>query len=215
MNLRVIRGHIPQRRGPYVLAATHLSHLEPFIIGLAVRRKIDFIARAEFYRYRLIATALWLLDAIKVDRQGVPISTIRTALDRLRRGRVVGIFPEGGVSRGMASACVGGPIKYGACLLACRARVPIIPVVVVGAHELLQVKPWLPFKHASAWVAFGEPIAPVDPGRTIASRHAAYRELGAQVADLIPEPLPGTDFNLPSGRSGRRNLRRIIHGQFA
>src|SRR5205814_2261853 len=99
--------------------------------------KIDYVARMEFYRNFFGAWLFRALGAIKVNRQGVPVSTIRTALKRLRQGRIVGIFPEGGVSRGQASVVNGGPIKYGACLLACRARLPVVPVVVLGAHDLL------------------------------------------------------------------------------
>jgi 1-acyl-sn-glycerol-3-phosphate acyltransferase len=181
MNLRVIRLEIANRPGPYVLACSHLSNLEPFLIGTAMRRKIDFMARVEFYQYRVLAWGLYALDAFKVIRQGVPVSAIRTALDRLRRGRIVGIFPEGGVSRGRSSVCLGGPIKLGAAMIACRANVPVVPCVVLGTHELNRVGPWLPFKRAHAWMAFGEPIPPIDPGTTHASRKAAYAEVGRRI----------------------------------
>lgn len=181
MNLFMIRRRVTDRRGPYILAVSHLSHLEPVFVGLMVRRRIDWIARIEFYRNRVAALLLNLLGAIKVNRQGVPVSTIRTSLERLRQGRVVGIFPEGGVTRGQASVCNGGPIKLGACLIACRAQVPIIPVVVIGIHELMCVEPWLPFKRAFSWMAFGEPIYPPPPGRTIKERRIAHRALGEQL----------------------------------
>jgi 1-acyl-sn-glycerol-3-phosphate acyltransferase len=178
MNLRVLGRKFGQRRGPYILAVSHLSHLEPAFVALLVHRQVDWIARMEFYRNPIAAWLLHLLGAIKVNRQGVPVTTIRSSLERLRRGRVVGIFPEGGVTRGQASVCNGGPIKLGACLLACRAQVPIVPVVAVGIHELMRVEPWLPFRRAYVWMAFGEPIQPMNPGRTIAERHIACREMG-------------------------------------
>jgi 1-acyl-sn-glycerol-3-phosphate acyltransferase len=182
MNIRVIRRDLARRRGPYVLAITHLSHVEPFIVGSIVPRPIDFIARKEFYAYRAMAWPLAALRAIKVDRRGVPVRTIRTALDRLRAGRVVGIFPEGGVTRGAASACAGGPIRLGACLLACRANVPIVPVVVVGTHALTKIGPWLPARRGHLWLAFGEPIAPeANLGGTITERRMAYRSMGERL----------------------------------
>jgi 1-acyl-sn-glycerol-3-phosphate acyltransferase len=181
MNLRVLRLETAERQGPYVLAITHLSHLEPFLVTTAMWRKIDFIARIEFYRHRVLAWMLRKLNAIKVNRQGVAANTVRTALDRLKMGRIVGIFPEGGVSRGTSSVCLGGPIKLGVALIACRAGVPVVPCVVVGTHELNQVKPWLPFKRAHVWMAFGDPIAPIDPGTTRASRKAAYAAVGGQL----------------------------------
>ena len=181
MNLRVLRLHLADRPGPYVLACSHFGHVEPFIVGTAMRYKIDFMSRAEFYRYRPLAWGLHALDAFKVIRQGVPVSAIRTALDRLRRGRIVGIFPEGGVSRGRSSVCLGGPIKLGAAMIACRGRVPIVPCVILGTPALSRVGPWLPYRRAHAWMAFGEPIEPVDPGATRASRKAAYAEVGQRL----------------------------------
>lgn len=205
MNLRVLRLELADRPGPYVLACSHLGNLEPFLIGTAMRRKVDFMARVEFYDHRVLAWGLYALDAFKVIRQGVPVSAMRTALERLRRGRIVGIFPEGGVSRGRNSVCLGGPIKLGAAMIACRARVPIVPCVVLGTHELNRVRPWLPFKRAHAWMAFGEPIDPVDPGTTRAGRKAAYAEVGRRVragmADLYAELCRTYDLTAPAGET--------------
>lgn len=178
MNLRLLRAP-PPIDGPYVLAVTHLSHVEPFLVSTVHRRPIDWVARSEFYAHRPLAFMLRKLNAIKVNRRGVPVRMVRTAMDRLAAGRVVGIFPEGGVSRGDASVCVGGPIKYGGCLIACRANVPIVPCVVVGSHELNRVGPWLPFTRAHVWMAFGDPIVPpADAGPTVVARRATYRALG-------------------------------------
>ena len=54
----------------------------------------------------------------------------------------------------------GGPMKRGACVIAIRAGVPIVPCVVLGTEHLNRVPPWLPFKRARVWVAYGEPIHP-------------------------------------------------------
>lgn len=178
MNLRTIRLQITQRDGPFILAVTHLGNVEPFLISAVVNRPVDFIARIEFCRYRILAWMLRQLNAIKVNREGVAANAVRTAIDRLRGGRVVGIFPEGGVSRGDASVCLGGPIKLGVAHIAGRAGVPIIPCVILGSHELNRVKPWLPFKRAHVWMAFGEPIPPLDLGHTRHGRKAACAAMG-------------------------------------
>ena len=185
---RVLRGHIPERPGGYVLAVTHLSHLEPFVVTSVLRRKVDWMARIEFYRWRPFAWVLYAMDSFPVDRFGVPVSSIRTAIARAKAGRVVGIFPEGGVATGRESACRGGPIKQGACLVALRAGVPIVPCVVLGTHTLNEVGPWLPFGRAKLWIAFGEPIEPVT-GETNrkASRRAMSRELGDAFCALYQE----------------------------
>jgi 1-acyl-sn-glycerol-3-phosphate acyltransferase len=160
LRIETIRPEAAERAGGYVLAPTHISHLEPFIIAMVMRRHVDWMARTEFYRRGWMRAFLDRAGAFPVHRQGVPVSAIRTALDRLEQGRIVGIFPEGGVAIGNDSVCRGGPIKRGACLIAYRANVPVLPCVVIGTHELNRVMPWIPFRRARLWIAFGEPIWP-------------------------------------------------------
>jgi 1-acyl-sn-glycerol-3-phosphate acyltransferase len=71
---------------------------------------------------------------------------------------VVGIFPEGGVVHGTAAAIRGGPIKRGVCVIARRARVPVVPVVLLGTEKLTAIGPWLPARRGRVWIAFGEPL---------------------------------------------------------
>jgi 1-acyl-sn-glycerol-3-phosphate acyltransferase len=174
--------------GGFVLACTHLSHLEPVIVGTLVDRKIDWMARIEFYRYRIFAMMLNALDAFPVNRQGVPVRAIRTAIARSREGRVVGIFPEGGVAHGRDSALRGGPIKKGACVVAHRAAVPILPVIVVGTDKLNCVGPWLPFRRARVWIAFGKLVHPrLDEPRRRVARELMAADLQAEFQSIYQE----------------------------
>jgi 1-acyl-sn-glycerol-3-phosphate acyltransferase len=90
----VLRPELAEREGGYVLACTHVSHLEPFLVSTIVRRKVDWMARVEFYRSRVFRWFLDRFDAFPVNRFGVPVSAIRTAIARAKAGRVVGIFPR-------------------------------------------------------------------------------------------------------------------------
>src|SRR4051812_19210353 len=115
MNTHVINARIPDRQGGYLLALTHLSHVEPFCASVLMPRRIDWMARKEFYRYRVFAWLLHSVEAFIVNRQGIPVSAIRAAIARIRAGRVVGICPEGGVVVGKDAAIRGGTIKRGIC----------------------------------------------------------------------------------------------------
>jgi 1-acyl-sn-glycerol-3-phosphate acyltransferase len=155
-----------ERPGPFVLACTHLSHLEPVLLGARLRHKVDWMARREFYRYRVVRWLLDSLDCFPVKRGGVPVSSIRNAVARLNAGRIVGIFPEGGVAQGADFVCRGGVLKAGACVISRRANVPIIPVVFLGTHVLNAAPPWVPFRtmpprRTPLYVAYGNPIEPV------------------------------------------------------
>jgi 1-acyl-sn-glycerol-3-phosphate acyltransferase len=174
--------------GGFVLACTHLSHVEPCLLTAISHRPIDWMTRIEFYKYRPIGAMLNAAHCFPVNRCGVPVRSIRTAIERARQGRIVGIFPEGGVAGGAASAMNGGPIKQGACLVALRAGVPIVPVAVLGTEMFTRVKPWLPFKHGRTWAIVGQPIAPPknEPHRR-AARHMMAKLLSAAFVSLYRE----------------------------
>jgi 1-acyl-sn-glycerol-3-phosphate acyltransferase len=197
MNVRVLRPEAAERHGGYVLACTHLSHVDPVCAGVLVRRKIDWMARIEFFRSKLGAAYLRTIDAFPVNRFGVPVKAVRTAIARARAGRIVGIFPEGGVAVGADSVCRGGPIKKGACLVAQRAGVPIIPCVILGTHRLNQPLPWIPYRRAHLWVAFGEPVQPRQGHDRKAARNEMAAELRGRFAALFREAMQ--TFGIPEG----------------
>ncbi|HEX4055296.1 MAG TPA: lysophospholipid acyltransferase family protein [Tepidisphaeraceae bacterium] len=179
------RFHVP---GGFILACSHVSHLEPFIVSTLVDRRIDWMARIEFYRYHIFAAMLREYDAFPVNRQGVPVRAIRTAIERSRAGRVVGIFPEGGVARGRESILRGGPIKKGVCVIAYRAALPVLPVIMLGTEKLNCVGPWLPFRRARIWINFGRLVYPrLDEPRRRVARHLMADDLGAEFQAIYKE----------------------------
>lgn len=179
MTLRIRRHGISTgaRDGGYVLACAHVSHLDPFCLGLIWPRKVCWMARREFYRKAWTAACMRGLHAIPVHRQGVPVHAIRESLARLERGEIVGMFPEGEITTGRDSVLRGGKIKRGVCLLAARSGRPVLPCVVVGTDALLRVSPWLPFRRGRLWVICGDFIAPV----TGPDRRAARAQMAAEI----------------------------------
>jgi 1-acyl-sn-glycerol-3-phosphate acyltransferase len=173
-----IRGTATARRpGGYVLACSHVSHLDPFCLSALIPRKIGWMARIEFYRHPIIARLMRAVHAFPVNRQGVPVSAIREALGRLGRGEVVGVFPEGEIKAGPDSVLRGGPIKRGVCLLAQRSGRPVLPCLILGTEKLNAVDPWMPFLRGRLWVVCGEFIEPVVNPR----RRAARAEMAARI----------------------------------
>lgn len=180
------REHIP-RTGAFVLAPNHSSPFDPFLLTLATRRWVDWVAMIELYRHPALAWYWNALAAIPVDRSRLGRKTVATALARLAAGRVVGIFPERGIRLGGQSALNGGHIDPGACRLAARAGAPLIPAVILGSENMLQTRGWLfPRRAFQVRVVFGEPLTanPALDARAAAAdlcqRLAlAYRELAA------------------------------------
>ncbi|MEA3209631.1 MAG: 1-acyl-sn-glycerol-3-phosphate acyltransferase [Chthoniobacter sp.] len=179
MTLRVRSSGLPAAAQPggYLLACSHVSHLDPFCLSAVLPRKIGWMARIEFYRHPWSARLMRCFHAFPVNRQGVPVSAIREALGRLRAGEVVGVFPEGEIKTGPDSVLRGAAIKRGVCLLAQRSGRPVLPCIILGTEKLNALDPWLPFLRGRLWIACGKFIEPVSGP----DRRAARAEMAAQL----------------------------------
>lgn len=184
MKVRAINREVIGRPGGYVLAASHLGNLEPICASILSPREIRWVTRKEFFAGPVVSRLLSTLGAIKIDRQGVCVSAMRRAIHAARTGQVVGIFPEGGVARGLDSVLRGGPIKRGACSIAIRGGVPIVPCVIVGAEKLNRIQPWLPFLRGRLWIAYGDPIHPPAGAR---STREARKQMAEQTRRAMVE----------------------------
>src|ERR1700682_4178856 len=185
--IRVIGRENCRRTGGFLLASNHISHFDPFIISSVVRRKIDWMAMAEFFSLSLLRFLLRAVDAFPADRDRADRTTIRSAIERLKKGRIVGIFPEGGIRDGTRSLLEGAPLRPGASTLAHIAGVPILPCVIVGSDRLYATRRWLPFRRTPIWLAFGEPISNFSGLEKTATRERIERELAAAFKNLYAE----------------------------
>jgi 1-acyl-sn-glycerol-3-phosphate acyltransferase len=173
--------------GGFLLASNHISHFDPFVISSVVRRKIDWMAMAEFFPNPLLGSFLRAVDAFPADRDRANRKTIRTAIERLNEGRMVGVFPEGGIRDGARSLLEGAPLRPGASTLAHMAGVPVLPCVIVGSDRFYSKKSWLPLRRTPVWIAFGDPIPPFPDLEKSAAREHIERELGAAFKNLYAE----------------------------
>jgi 1-acyl-sn-glycerol-3-phosphate acyltransferase len=182
-----IRPEIAHRPGGYVLALTHQGHLDPIVSSLIVKRHIRWMARQEFFRTRWQRWLLGKMEAFSVNRQGIPVASVRRAIELARSGEVVGICPEGEVRRSGECAFRGGLLKRGVCSVAIRAGVPIVPCVILGTHTLNRVRPWLPTKSGCLWVAYGTPLVPPSGKSTRAKRDLLRDRLSRAYVGLYAE----------------------------
>jgi 1-acyl-sn-glycerol-3-phosphate acyltransferase len=185
--VQVIRPENANRTGGFLLAANHISHFDPFVVSLAVRRKIDWMTMAEFFRSPLVGLPLRAVDAFPVDRDRANRKSIRTAIRRLNEGRVVGLFPEGGIRDGARSLLEGAPLRPGASTLAHIARVPILPCVIIGSDGLYSTKSWLSVRSTPIWIAFGDPISHFSDCGKLQARERIESELASAFKNLYAE----------------------------
>ena len=126
------RHHIP-RRGGALICCNHQSMLDPPIVGVAASRHLGYLARKTLFKHPLFGWFLRKVDSIPLNQNGMGIQGIKATLKSLKRGGVVVIFPEGTRSKtGELQQLKGGFIA-----LARRAKVPLIPCGLIGAHDCL------------------------------------------------------------------------------
>jgi 1-acyl-sn-glycerol-3-phosphate acyltransferase len=119
--------------GPAILAANHVSALDPIAIALATSargRPVRFLAAAEFFAHPVWGWGLRRTRHIPVRRGTRDLGALRQLQDVLHRGGLAGIFPEGRVGNGEL------PLKgrSGLARAALAARVPVLPVGVWGTQ---------------------------------------------------------------------------------
>ncbi len=123
--------HIPHE-GPAIVVANHQSFLDPPAHGIALRdRPFRPLARASLFRTRIGGAWLRSVGVIPLKDEGGDAAAMREALDALRLGRIVLIYPEG--SRSEDGAMM--PFEAGVSLIVRRAKVPVVPAAIEGAFD--------------------------------------------------------------------------------
>ena len=125
-NVRILGQENVPRRGPALLVANHMSHVDGFLISSCVQRFIRFMVWRPYYEMKSLNWFLRLARAIPVGTTGPRdvVASIRSARQELQNGHVVCIFAEGAISR------TGNllPFKRGLEKITEDLDVPVIPV---------------------------------------------------------------------------------------
>ena len=127
------REYVP-RRGPAVLAANHQSFCDSFFLPLVLRRRVTYVAKAEYFDDRRTAWFFRAAGQIPMHRQGGDASqrALDTAREVLDAGKLLGIYPEG--TRAPDQRLHKG--HTGVARLSLRCGVPIIPVGIAGTRAV-------------------------------------------------------------------------------
>lgn len=170
--------NIPKSGGT-IIASNHISLWDPPVIGTAMQRQIHFMAKEELFKIPVFNSVIRKLNAFPVKRGAVDRNALKTALNILKEGKVLGIFPEGTRSKDGKL----GHAQPGATLLALKAGVPVVPTAVVGTNKFFSGKALLPkFK-----VKFGTPLIP-DENRSDKEYAARFSDkLMTEIAKLLDE----------------------------
>ena len=168
--------------GPWILACNHLSHFDPPLIAGAFRRPLDFMAMRELFRPAWFGFLLRAANVIPVGRRQADTTALKAALQRLEQGRIVCVFPEGGLRAGATSVLGGAALTEGVALLASRAQVPVRPAVIAGSDQLYVRQNWT--RRPRIVVAVGEAIPPPSKEE---KRGEWIKALGRQMCQVYEE----------------------------
>jgi 1-acyl-sn-glycerol-3-phosphate acyltransferase len=163
--------------GGVVFAPNHNSYLDPLVFQAAAPRPVRFMMTEGIYRARALRWLFELWDAIPVpDGEAVKVGAMKEALGVVRGGHPLVVFPEGGIARDGRLQ----PGQPGVAALVARARVPVIPVAIIGTYQVLPFRASFPRAHR-VLVRFGEriPAPPEDVDRD------GQREYVRRVMDAI------------------------------
>ncbi len=147
-----------KRPGAFILAPNHLSPYDVPCLMASTTRLLDFVSITEIFQNRLVAWFMGNMNAFPLDRSRVDPGTTRKILDRLARGRVITMFPEGNIRTPATSLLNGHPFKPSVARLARMAQAPIVPCVLLATGIYRRPGAWLPFRRTRYAVNFGEAI---------------------------------------------------------
>ena len=144
--------YIP-KKGGYILACNHLSNVDPFIMGMTTWRYLNFMAKQELFKGKLLSWYWHQVGAFPIKRGAPDHRSIREAIHRMEMGRLLVMFPEG--TRGATGKSK--KVNPGIGLLVKSANVPVVPVRLQGTDGMLPPKSkW--FKFHPVTIQLGKPL---------------------------------------------------------
>lgn len=153
------RGNIPAS-GAAIIASNHLSVSDSIFLPLMIDRPMSFLAKSDYFTGRGLkgwATRIFMQGTgqIPIDRTGGKASeaSLNTGLQVLGRGDLLGIYPEG--TRSPDGKLYRG--RTGLARMALTARVPVIPVVMIGTDDVMPIGRSIP-RVGRVGMVIGEPL---------------------------------------------------------
>ena len=195
--------HVP-RSGGVLLAYNHIGYVDFVYGGLAANpsgRLVRFMAKRELFSHRWTGPLMRSLHHIEVDR-GAGEASYRTAVEYLRAGEAVGIFPEATISRSMELK----EFKTGAVRIAAEAGVPLVPVILWGTQRMMTKDHPRDFSRGKTIaIRVGEPLHPTgaDPVAETEQLRAVMGDLlDAAIREYPAEEQPPGSWWLPASYGG-------------
>jgi len=176
--MRVFGAANVPKTGPVIVACNHVSYFDPPLLGTACPRRIRYMAKAELFKMSVLGPLITAFGAYPVERSGTPMAAVRRSVEVLRRGEVIGIFPEG-------TRNLDGTVQAheGVALLASLGKSPVVPAAVAGTREAGRFRRFE--------VIFGRPLSLPADRKATREDLANFTEQVMQAIRKLPETTGG------------------------
>jgi len=183
IDLRTEGTEIVDRKQRYIIIANHHSYFDIPCIFAAIPQPIRFMAKVSLFKIPIFGWAIGRAGFIPIDRKNrrTAVKSFELAVDRIRKGNTVVVFPEEGRSRERAMR----PFQRGGFLLALRSGLPILPVAIQGTFDVFRAgaKRVTP---GPVTVRIGTPI-PTE-GLTVRDKERLLTESREQISAMLNRP---------------------------
>jgi len=184
--------------GPVIVASNHIGVVDGPVLHGAIPRGSHIIVKQEFFDSKLGFLMDWA-GQIPVDRSSGRAALV-VALEMLKEGRVVGIFPEGTRGTGDVQS-----VRAGVAWLALNSGAPLVPAACLGTRPAGATVGHVPKPRAHLHVVFGEPLTlPADLPRGKAGTQEAMRLVSEHMTAHVADAVARTGIALP-GDAGTRD----------
>lgn len=119
---------------PYIMCANHSSYIDPVLCACNLKRTLRLVARGSLARFKIFNWLFKKLDVIKIDREHIELSSMRTIISACRSGECIGIFPQGTRMRRVEPKPE--QAMSGVALIASQCKAKILPVSIVTKRRM-------------------------------------------------------------------------------
>jgi 1-acyl-sn-glycerol-3-phosphate acyltransferase len=168
--------------GVCMFAANHVSNIDPLAFVPAIPRRVGLLVKSELFRVPILGKAMRMAGFVPVERENreAAAGSVDEALKYLKEGLSFAVYPEGTRSRDGRML----PFKKGTFLMAVRATVPVVPVSIVGAQDLMRKGEWA-VRPGEVTIRFGPAVDA--SAYTVEQRAILLARLEELVAAGLPE----------------------------
>ncbi len=174
------------QRTPQIFFANHSSYFDVFCLLAHLPTQFRWLAKVELFRIPVFGKVMEYGGYIPIDRSNArkAHASMVAAAERIRAGTSVVIFPEGTRSPDGKLQ----PFKSGGAILAIRAQVPVVPVAILGTHEIMP-KGSLRVRKGTVEICIGAPISTV--GMNPKDRNRLLEQARGELLRLLGEQTQG------------------------